>query len=224
MDNLTIYYDVVALTLEFVVVCRGPFLIQTSRMETVNLILVIAYWGCFIAAVVFGQKIHGVELMFTIQFAYFSLAPVVVNCPPFSSFGTLRYSLGWNTLPFQLYQTSISSNYSALGIQSNFVSNVNFMVLPLVVCPLVYLLLAAAGKHSTHYRTKPRLLIYGKAFLLDIPFTILLINAPNISASFVVNFQAFDSYNSFANAVSIVTVLLLLVLSCLFFYFRGSFR
>ena len=162
--------------------------------------------------------------MFAFQFAYLSSMPVGVFCPPFTSLGVWRYSFGWNGLLFQLSQTPIDSNYSALGIKSSFLSNINFMMLFLVVCPIISAIMSIAGKHSTHYKTKPKLLGYGKSFLLDIPFTILLFNAPNISSSFVVNIQAFGVSDVLSAAVGITMLGLLLAGAILLYFFRDSFR
>ena len=103
----------------------------------------------------------------------------------------MKYSFGWNSIPFSVTETYINIFYTALGIQSNFLSNVNFMILPLFVCPLIYLIMIQIGKNNYHFTTRPRLQIYGKTFLLDVPLTIILISTPNICISFVVSLQSF---------------------------------
>ena len=98
------------------------------------------------------------------------------------------------------------------------------MMLLLAACPIISAIMMTAGKHSTHYKTKPRLLGYGKSFLLDIPFTVLLINAPNISSSFVVNTQALGVSDALSAAVGITMLGLLLAGAMLLCFCRDSFR
>ena len=162
--------------------------------------------------------------MFALQFAFISLIPIGVYCPPFTSLSVLRYSFGWNNIPFGLPQTYINVFYSTLGIQSNFASNVNCMMFPLALCPIIYLILTLLGRSNSNCHTKPRLLTYGKSFLFDVPLTILLVNAPNICSSFIVSAQAFGYSNTTSLTVGIVMVSLLLAGAILFIAFRSSFK
>ena len=94
----------------------------------------------------------------------------------------------------------------------------------ILICPLFYGLLTVIGKRATHYSTKPRLIAYAKTFLMDIPFTILLVNIPNICVSFVVNLQAFGTSNTLSLCISLLMLLLVLVGFILFIVFKKSFR
>lgn len=172
----------------------------------------------------FCQKMIAVEMMFALQFAYISFIPAGIECPPFLNFKYLKYSFGWNDIPFDVLQTTINYNYSEIGIKSNFISNVNAMMFIILICPLVYGILTILGRYATHYSTKPRLIAYGKTFLMDVPFTILLINIPNICVSFVVNLQAFGTSNIPSFCVSILMLFLLIAGFILFLIFKKSFR
>lgn len=190
VDPSTLYYEIIKIHLvsDFIIAfCVAPFERESNSYYYVGMFLVVLYWTTFTLGIFTCQKIYAVEMMFAIQFSYISLIPIGTYCPPFTSLEILKYSLGWNGIPFPVLQKQISIFYKALGIKSNFISNFNFMILPLILCPVFYFILTKLGMSNNHYRTKPRLLTYGKTFLLDIPFTIILINTPNICASFVVN-------------------------------------
>lgn len=121
-----------------------------------------------------------------------SLIPIGIYCPPFTSLSILKYSFGWNNISFNVDQAQLNKMYyPQLEIKSNFISNLNFMIAIIIICPIMYGILRISGKYATYYKTKTRLLTYSKTFLLEIPFTLILINIPNICISFVVSFQAF---------------------------------
>lgn len=162
--------------------------------------------------------------MFLLQFTYSSFLPVGIYCPPFTSLSILKYSFGWNGLPISVDQKPISIFYKALGFKSNFVSNVNLMVLPLVLCPILYCILTKLGKLNNNYRTKPRLLTYGKTFLLDVPLTLLFVNTPNICISFVVSIQTFGTSNILSLIVSTAMISLVGIFGIVFIVFRSHFR
>ena len=112
----------------------------------------------FVTSLFLCQKIHAIEIMFVLQFAYMSLIPIGVYCPPFMNMNILKYSFGWNQIPFGFEESYINMNYSVLGFKSNVVSNVNFMLFIMLLCPLIYYFMTVLGNKSTHFRTKPRLL------------------------------------------------------------------
>lgn len=114
--------------------------------------------------------------------------------------------------------------YTVLGIQSNFLSNVNSMILPLFICPIIYFIMTAVGKNNDDFKIRPRLLNYGKTFLLDVPFTIVLVNIPNICVSFVVSLQAFGMQNIVSFVSSLLLALLVLITGILFLVFKSGFR
>jgi hypothetical protein len=197
---------------------------KSKGLQIMSYILLVLYWSVFLISMFFCQKIYVVELLFALQFAYMTMIPIGVYCPPFSSLSILKYSFGWNGIPFPLDQTYINVNYSALGIQSNILSNVNFMVFIMLLCPVFYGILTALGNRSIHYKAKPRLLTYGKTFVLDILFTIFLINIPNICTSIVVSLQSFWTSNMLSFIISILMALFLLVGGILWIVFKNSFR
>lgn len=162
--------------------------------------------------------------MFLLQFAYISLIPSAVYCPPFNAFESFKYAFGYNGINLPVQQNFINLNYRVLGFHSNFISNVNIMLFPLPFCPVIYIVLKKLGNKSTNYITKPRLLKCGSNFLFEIPFTIILLNASNICTSFVVNIQAFNVSNIFSLAISIFAALLVLTSAILFVFFRNNFE
>ena len=102
--------------------------------------------------------------MFSIQFAFYSMIIIGINCP-YSGLATIQYVSGYNHFFSSLTQFQVSYVLNSLGIQSNFISNVNLMVYILAICPIGYLILTCLGNRSQSYKPKPRLLKYGKSFL-----------------------------------------------------------
>lgn len=162
--------------------------------------------------------------MFTLQFAYLSFIPTNIYCQPFAALGVLKYSFGWNDLPLGVSDIPISSYYSSLGFQSNFLSNFNFMLILSLLLPLLSPLFLVLGKNSEGYRAKPRLIAMGKSLLLDIPFTVILFNAPNIVSSFVISLQAYGTVNLGSFIASCISLILVLIAPICFCIFQNSFR
>ena len=96
-----------------------------------------------------------------------------------------------------------------MGYQSNFISNVNLMVMLLAVCLVLYLVLTFFGNRSDCYITKPKLLKYGKAFIYDVPLTILLFSSFNIYSSLVIEIKYLGTKDPISLPVAIVVSLLL---------------
>jgi hypothetical protein len=78
----------------------------------------------------------------------------------------MKYISGINPLFQNLKQVDISYDYLIFNYKSNFLTNVNLMILILIICPILYVILTFLGNKNKNYKTKPRLLKYGKAFLL----------------------------------------------------------
>ena len=155
-------------------------------------------------------KMVGVETMYVIQLSFYCLLPVGAYSSAYL-FGLtgMKYVSGYNLFFQYLPQTEISNHYSALGVQSNFLSNVNLMMTPLAVCLFLALILHVVGTKSRHYKTKPRLLRYCRAFLLEFPLTILLFNSFNIYISLIVDFEYLKTQSIPALLVSLIVALLL---------------
>lgn len=135
-----------------------------------------------------NQKIYVVETMFALQFVYISYIPIGFHCQPFLNLSVFKYSFGWNVIPLNVDWKSINWHYSYLGFESNFLSNINFMLIPIIFSILVSPLFYWCSRRSKGYRAKPRLLALSKNLLLEIPFTLILLNTPNILTSFIINF------------------------------------
>ena len=161
--------------------------------------------------------------MYIIQLGYYTLIPINSFCPPFSGLARLRYSTGFNIVFANLQEAYIPSNYVGLGIHSNFLNNVNFMLLPLFLLPLLYFPLRRIGQKSNDCQTRPRCLKYGKAFICEVPLTIFLFNSFNICTSIVVSFQTFKWSNPSSLIPSLAASLLLVATTGLFFKFNNHF-
>ena len=108
-------------------------------------------------------------------------------------------------------------------MDSNFLSNVNLMLLPLFVLSLFYFVLKYIAEKSTHYSMKPISLKYAKAFLCEVPLTILLFNSFNICVSFAVNLSAFKTSNLVSLMASIAAISLIPIAAGLFLKFQTHF-
>ena len=86
-----------------------------------------------------------------------------------------------------LKEVSLPTKYDSMDIQSNFISNVNVLLIPLFILPILYFPLNYFGDKSNNIHTKPRCKKYGKAFLLEVPLVILLFSSFNIYSSFYTN-------------------------------------
>ena len=227
-SNQTIYRDITTILLQYsfpLVYCEEPdrFILRASIFSVLSFTLDTLYLLAFTLSLFTCNKMYGLELMSVIQLGYYSLIPINVFCLPFSSLSALRLSSGFNPLFQSLQQTPISMNYDSLDIRSNFLTNVNLMLLPLFVLPFCYFPLKYIGGRSQDCKTRPRCLKYSKAFLCEVPLTILLFNSFNICTSFVVSIQAFGWSNLPSLFTSFITVSLFPIAAGLLFKFRGHF-
>jgi hypothetical protein len=114
------------------------------------------------------NKLLGVETMYMIQLAYYTLIPInIMNSPFILSQRSLKYVSGWNPLFDSLSSSQpILENYSSLGIKSNFFTNLNLMFFPLFLFPIIFGILYVMSQKTNHYRIKPLLITLRMAFLL----------------------------------------------------------
>ena len=103
-------------------------------------------------------------------------------------------------------------------------SNVNILIVLFLLMPFFSMPLLIIGNKSTHYKIKPRCLKYGKSFLFDIPFTILLFSSFCICTSFIVNIQYFGLDNTISFAVSLICLMILPIFTIIFIKFREKFN
>lgn len=116
-DPSTIYYEASSVHLIVdppIMYCIDSFDDQSKGYRYASIVIVALYWMVFALCVLLSFKIYAVELMFALQFAYMSLIPVGVYCPPFSSLNFIQYSVGWNGINFGVAQTPVSIKYVAL--------------------------------------------------------------------------------------------------------------
>ena len=136
------------------------------------------------------MKLSGVETMYLVQFVFYSMIPIGVSkSNTFMGFASMKHVSGWNTLFQSLTQYKVLSNYSLLSLSSNFLSNVNLMLMS----PLIFVFLAGIcyllSKATKDYKLQPRLLKLTKACLLEFPLALILFSTFNIGVSFVLNAQ-----------------------------------
>ena len=101
--------------------------------------------------------------MYLIQLAFFSLIPINIYCYPFKGLEGLRYASGITNIFPGLDQIYLSSNFSSMGIQSNFLSNTNILLIPLLIVPLFAYPILKYGRKSKNIHTRPRCQRYGKS-------------------------------------------------------------
>lgn len=159
------YKDIISVKTSGIIYCQGEFPLQSNIYYYLSLLLEIGYLIVFVVSFIVCQKMVGVETIFLIQLAYYSFIPVGLYCKPFASFNIMKYVSGINFLFKGLESITISNNYESMGISSNFISNVNFMILPLILCPIMYFPLVIISKRSVSYKVKPRALMYARACL-----------------------------------------------------------
>ena len=111
----------------------------------------------------------------------------------------------------------------SLGFKSNFLSNVNLMILFLLVPPLVWGILTLVGRNNQSYKTRPRLLRQAKIFLCEMSFSILMFNSFNIYISTIINFQEWGTNNILSLFVSMVLVLLVPAIGVLYAVYKKHF-
>ena len=124
------------------------------------------YFAFFVYACFCNNKLLGVETIFLVHLTYFSLIPIGLYCRPFVGLQYLRYSNGFDPFFQNAVQANILVNYSNLGIKSNFLSNINLMMILLPFSLILYFILTFIGKNNNSYKYRPRLMKYGKSFLL----------------------------------------------------------
>lgn len=116
------------------------------------------------------------------------------------------------------------SNYSNLNIRSNFISNINLMLIPLIICPIVYICLLIASHFNNSYKHKPRMKQYSSLFLCESFYTILFFNAFNIYTSLIVDLQSLGKQDPGMIGVAIFFALTPVVTSVLYSIFRSKYN
>ena len=95
------------------------------------------------------------------------MIPIGIYCPPFVGMTSgMQYVSGINPLFEALTQVKLDYHFLNFGFKSNFLSNVNLMVLIIAACPIISGILIFIGSKNTSYKMKPRLIKYGKSFML----------------------------------------------------------
>ena len=168
------------------------------------------------------NKLAGIEMIFLIQFAYYSMISIGLNCP-YVGVKEMKYVRGYNPLFQGMDTRKISFELRDLGISSAFLANVNCMVMVLGVCPVMFAVLMWLGRRSECYRKKPRYIRYGKAFAFEVPLTVMLFNSFNVYNSLVVEWEYYDGEGLVSLAVAVVCGLMLPAYALIYFFFPKHF-
>lgn len=224
-DPNLLFSETINLKLEYdfpLIFCTGKLEVLSKLYFWLSNGLQYSYLGMFAVSVVFMNKLAGVEMMFLIQFAFYSMINIQLNCP-YLGLGKMKYVSGYNPLFSSLNQQNIPFRMKDLGIQSNFLSNVNVMMFIIVICPVVFAILMYMGKKSDCYKKKPRYIKYGKAFLFETPLTILLFNSYNIYTSLAIQIKYYSSENIVSLAVGVIMGLMLPVYGFIYYFLKSHF-
>ena len=226
-ENTTysLYHETINIQLQYefpLVFCIGT-LDTLSRLYTLLAqTLQYSYLTIFVPSLVFMNKLAGVEMIFLIQFAYYSMISIGLNCP-YVGVKEMKYIRGYNPLFQGMDTRKISFELRDLGISSAFLANVNCMVMVLGVCPVMFAVLMTLGKRSECYKKKPRYIRYGKAFAFEVPLTVILFNSFNVYNSLVVEWEYYDGEGLVSLAVGVLCGLMLPAYALIYFFFPKQF-
>lgn len=152
------------------------------------------------------------------------MIPANISNPIFSGLSQMRYVNGYNFKLEGLLQTSLPLVFSSMDIKSNFLSNVNFMLLFVALCPVMFGVLLLVSKHSNSYKHKPRTKKYAFAAICEWSFTLLFFSCYNIFSSMVVDIQSLGTKDPLSLFMSVFISLLPITALILYFFFKSHFK
>ena len=120
-------------------------------------------------------------------------------------------------------QGEISYHYSNLKFKSNFISNFNLMLAPIILCPIISLILRLAFVRSKSYKYKPRFKKYSMAFLCEWFFTLTIFSTMNIFISLVINVQSLGFSDPISLTISLFMAAIPGVAIFLYARFTGKY-
>ena len=168
-------------------------------------------------------KIVGIETIFLAQVTFFSMISLDMYCIPLNAFSFMQNVGGYNPLFSDFSSPVTPTTYKIFGVSLNFNSNLNLMIYPLLLCPLIFLVLYIAGMRSQSYKHKPRFLKAAKSFLCEVPLTILLFNSCRAQVAFTAHLQWLGTTDFPSLLSSMGTEILYVLAFVLFPLFRTSF-
>lgn len=209
-------------------IAQPPLKVYSSieRREIVGLISDVVQYFYLAAFVVslFTVKLIGIEMVSLIQLTFYSLIPLDTISVMFKGLYEMAYVSGFNLNLQGLKEVPVSFHYSNLNLKSNFLSNFNAMLAPILLCPVIFLILRLASSQSNSYKFKPRLKKYSMAFLCEWLFTMTIFSTYNIMISLVINVQSLGAKDPISLAVSFLSALLPVTAVILYVRFDGKYE
>ena len=140
----------------------------------------------------------------------------------FNAFKVTTYVNGLNICPSTLPNVDIPSNYSSLNIHSNFLCNLNIMLIVILIFPVVGGCLLLCSHYVKSYKHKPRLKFYAISCFLEWMFTFIVFSLFNINTSLLVNINYLISSKG-SLALGILCSLLPIGIATIYFIFDTYF-
>jgi hypothetical protein len=159
-----------------------------------------------------------------IQLTFYSLIPIGPLTPFFSGLYKMKYVSGINMKFENLVETKIPSIYSNLSLNSNFLSNINIMYIPILICPLMFGILFVASHHNKSYKHKPRLKLYAIASICEWIFTFIMFNCYNIYISLVVDIQSLGTAEILPLVLGLLIGLTPLIVIIVYYLFQFNYQ
>ena len=171
-----------------------------------------------------SSKLIGIELISLVQLTYYCQIPFGVVDPAFAGLTQMTYVSGYNLKFPNLQQVPLPANLSNLGLSSNFLSDLNLMLLPAALCPIVFGLLVLGSNLSSSYKHKPRMKQYAVACLCEWSFTLILFSSYNIYVSLVADLQSLGIKDPLAIVIALFSGLLPVAMGVLYCMFKGCYE
>lgn len=171
-----------------------------------------------------ATKLVGIEMMSLIQLAFYSQIPLNTINQVFLGLSRMQYVSGYNMKFPALKEASLSFTLKTMGFSSNFMSNINIMLFPLVVCPAMFGILLLGSKMSKSYKHKPRMRQYAIASLCEWLFTSIVFIAYSIYTSLMIDFKNLGKEDPLAIFISVIIGLLPITLCVVYCFLKHHYN
>jgi hypothetical protein len=122
-----------------------------------------------------------------------------------------------------LLNVEIPSNYSSLKIQSNFLSNVNIMLIIIVLFPIIGCVLIFLSNKTKSFKYKPRLKMYGISCFYEWLFTVICFTLYNINMSLFVDITYLADEDKTSLAIGIISSSLAIGICVIYIIFPNKY-
>ena len=150
-------------------------------LEKIYTGLVIGSYFTFLLSM-FTNKIVGLEMMGVLQVAFFVLADFDFLHPLLAPLIYFKYVNGFN-MKLNLNGVKLPIPVQALDYNSEFMNNVNIMLLLPAACLLISLILYLIGRFGTPSESKVSVLLWSKKLLKQYLLTAVMFSTYNIAFS-----------------------------------------